>query len=471
VTEALDAARGALAGRPAWVVGGAVRDALLGRPVSDLDLVVTDDARGAARRLARSAGGPSFELSSEFGAWRVIGPQRRWQVDVTPLQGGTLRSDLARRDFTINAMAQPLDGGDLVDPYGGAGDLEAGRLRMVAEAAFDDDPLRVLRLVRLACELGLVPEPATFAAAAARAPRITDVSVERVFAELKRVVAADRVRDGLALMERLDLVAHVLPELAALRGVEQNRYHHLDVYDHTLAVLDQTVALQRDPAPALGEELAGPLKAFLARPLADELTRGTALRLGALLHDVAKPQTQTRNSDGSILGFPGHADQGADMSRAVLTRLRASEKLRAHVAGLARHHLRLGYLVHEAPLDGRALYRYLARTSPVEVDVSLLSVADRLATRGRKADEAIGRHLEVARVVLPAALDFPAFAAQPALVRGDRLAAELGLRPGPALGELLAELEAARYAGEIATREDAVALARELTARSGPPSP
>jgi hypothetical protein len=155
----------------------------------------------------------------------------------------------------------------------------------------------------------------------------------------------------------------------------------------------------------------------------------------------------------------------------VLTRLRASEKLRAHVAGLARHHLRLGYLVHEAPLDGRALHRYLARTSPVEVDVSLLSVADRLATRGRKADDAIGRHLDVARVVLPAALVFPEFQEQPALVRGDELAAELGVRPGRALGELLAELEAARYAGEIATREDAVALARELTARSGRPSP
>jgi poly(A) polymerase len=423
---------------------------------------VAGDVRAAARRLARQAGGPAFELSGEFGAWRVIGPERRWQVDLTPVQGGTLAEDLARRDFTVNAMARPVDGGATVDPHGGAGDLAAGRLRMVAEAAFDDDPLRVLRLARFACELGLEPEPETVAAAARRAPRIGEVAAERVFAELRRVVAADAVLAGLALMERLGLTAHVLPELAALRGVEQNRYHHLDVHDHTLEVLAETVALERDPEPALGAALAAPLRAFLAQPLADELTRATALRFGALLHDVAKPETQARHEDGSVLGFPGHAEQGADVSRAVLTRLRASERLRAHVAALARHHLRLGFLVHAQPLDRRAIHRYLVATSPVEVDVSLLSVADRMATRGRNAGPAIERHLEVARIVLPAALEFPAAAAQPPLLRGDELARELGLRPGPALGALLAQLAEARYAGEVATREDALALARRL---------
>jgi tRNA nucleotidyltransferase/poly(A) polymerase len=194
------------------------------------------------------------------------------------------------------------------------------------------------------------------------------------------------------------------------------------------------------------------------------------LRLGALLHDVSKPETQARHADGSILGFPGHAEQGAEVTRAVLTRLRTSERLRAHVAGLTRHHLALGFLVHEAPLDRHAIHRYLVRTAPVEVDVSLLSVADRLATRGRKADEAIARHLEVAREVLPAALAYPDFAAQPPLVRGDELAAALGMRPGPGLGALLGELTEARYAGEVSTRDEAVALARELMARSGRPS-
>jgi poly(A) polymerase len=461
--EAVDAARAALGGRAAWVVGGAVRDELLGRPVADVDLAVADEPRAAAKALARAVGGPAFELSGEFGAWRVIGPDRRWQVDVSPLQGGTLDEDLARRDFTVNAMARPLEGGDVVDPFGGARDLAARRLRMVAPASFDDDPLRVLRLARFACELALEPDAETVTAAAQRAPRIVDVAAERVFAELKRVVGADRVVEGLALMDALGLTRHVLPELSSLRGVEQNRYHHLDVHDHTLEVLAEVVALERDPGAAIGEDaLTAPLRAFLAQPLADEITRGTALRFGALLHDVAKPETQAFHDDGTVLGFPGHADLGADQARAALTRLRTSEKLRSHVALLARHHLGLGYLVHKAPLDRRTIHQYLVKTSPVEVDVSLLSIADRLATRGRKADEAIAKHLAVARVVLPAALDYAAWTAQPPLIRGDELATALAIRPGPSLGTLLAQLTEARYAGEISTRDEAIALARTL---------
>ncbi|QEC50869.1 HD domain-containing protein [Baekduia soli] len=267
-------------------------------------------------------------------------------------------------------------------------------------------------------------------------------------------------------MDRLGLTPHVLPELSDLRGVEQNRYHHLDVHDHTLAVLEETVALQRDPGAALGAELAASVRAHLEQPLADELTRGDALRLGALLHDSAKPETQTRHADGSVLGFPGHADLGADRSRAALARLRTSERLRAHVAALARHHLRLGYLVHEAPLDLRTIHRYLVATDPVEVDVSLLSVADRLATRGRNAEGAIAGHLEVARVVLPHALAWATGRPAP-LVRGDALAAELGRAPGPWTGELLAQLAEARFAGEIATPQEALALARRLAASGG----
>jgi poly(A) polymerase len=460
--EALDAVRGALAGVPAWIVGGAVRDELLGRPTADLDLVVDGDVRALAKALSRAAGGPAFELSDAFGAWRIVGPEHRWQVDIMRLQGASLVEDLAKRDFTINAMARPLAGGDVVDPHGGVDDLTARRLRIVTSSSLDDDPLRTLRLARFACELAMEPDPDTIAAATACAPRIVGIAAERVFAELKRVIAADRVLDGLALMDALGLTPHVLPELSALRGVQQNRYHHLDVHDHTLEVLAETVALEREPGAVLGAELDAPLRAFLAQPLADELTRSTALRFGALLHDAAKPETQAFHDDGTVLGFPGHADLGAERSRAALTRLHTSEKLRAHVALLARHHLGLGYLVHKAPLDGRTIHQYLVKTAPVEVDVSLLSIADRLATRGRKADEAIAKHLEVARVVLPQALAYADWAAQPPLIRGDELARALEIRRGPELGRLLAVIAEARYAGEITTADEAIALARTL---------
>jgi len=460
VSGALAAARAALGAQPAWVVGGAVRDRLLGRDADpDVDLAVTGDVRAAARRLARATGAVSFELSGTHGAWRVVDRDGAWQVDLVGLQGGSLEADLAARDVTINAMAQPLAGGAVIDPHSGRADLAARRLRLVAPDAFNRDPLRLLRVVRLATELRFEIDPATRAAARARAPRLSAVAAERVFGELKRIVDADDALRGMRLLDELGLLAVVLPELDMLRGIEQSVYHHRDVFGHTLEVLELAIGLERDPADALGDELADAISAFLAEPLADGLTRGGALRWAALLHDAAKPQTRVELGGGRV-GFPGHDAVGAQLARAVLTRLRASERLRAQVAALTEHHLRLGFLVHEAPLDRRAIHRYLVVTAPVDVDVTLLSVADRLATRGRKADEAIAQHLELARVLVAAALERRAAPRAAPVIRGDRLADELGLTPGPWLGEMLGVLEEARYAGEVRSADDAVAFAR-----------
>jgi poly(A) polymerase len=460
----IEVLREALGNERAWLVGGALRDRLLGRPTPDLDVVVDGDVRAAARRLGRGLGGASFELSDQFGAWRVVARETGWQVDLTPLQGGSLEADLGGRDLTVNAMAEPLSGGELVDPFGGARDLADRRLRMVSPAAFESDPLRTIRVARLATELRFEVEPGTADAVRAHAAGLRDVSPERVFAELRRIVAADDAVSGMELVEELGLTDRVLPELTALRGVEQTAYHHRDVHGHTLEVLQATIDLERDPAAALGDDdLAEPVRALLAEPLADQLTRGGAMRFGALLHDIAKPRTRTEFPDGRI-GFPGHDEEGAEMARAALARLRASERLRAHVAALTRHHLRLGFLVHDMPLDRRAIYRYLVACEPVEADVTLLSVADRLATRGRKADEAIARHLELARQVLAEALARRAAGPQPPLVRGDELAAALGIARGPRLGELLARIAEARFAGEVSTPEEALALAREALA-------
>ncbi len=441
-----------------------MRDDLLDRPTADLDVVVDGDVGGAARAVARAARGPAFELSDEFGSWRVMAPDRAWQVDLSPLRGGSLDADLALRDFTVNAIAEPLDGGERVDPQGGAADLAAGRLRAVGRQAFADDPLRVVRLVRLAAQLGLEPDAATIALARDSAPATAAVAQERVFAELKRIVAGDGVVASLALMDALGLTAAILPELQALRGVEQNRYHHADVHAHTIEVLEHAVALQADPGAVFGAEHAAAVGALLAEPLADDVDRGFALRLGALLHDAAKPATLGHRDDGTPT-FLGHDRAGAELAREVLTRLRASERLKAHVAALARHHLRLGFLVHEAPLSRRALYRYLTTCEPVEVDVTLLSVADRLATRGRKAQESIAKHLDVARVVLPAALQWRAEGRRTPLVRGDKLAAALELEEGPEVGRLLAEIDEARFAGEVSTCDEALALAARLRER------
>jgi tRNA nucleotidyltransferase/poly(A) polymerase len=173
-----------------------------------------------------------------------------------------------------------------------------------------------------------------------------------------------------------------------------------------------------------------------------------------------------RPEDGRIT-FMGHDRAGAELARTVLERLRSSERLRSHVAALVRHHLRLGFLVHEPqPLARRTLYRYLHTCAPVQADVTLLSVADRLATRGRRSQEAIAAHMRLAAEVLPEALDWHEQPQPSPLVRGDELAGELGIAPGPELGRLLEALAEARFAGEVASREDAVSYARAELARS-----
>lgn len=451
----------------AWLVGGAVRDRLLGRETADYDIVVPvrtgDEVRRLARALARAAGANSFALSDAFGAWRVIARSPGWQVDLTPLEGQTIETDLARRDLTINAIARPLGGdGALVDPAGGLADLAARRLRAVASDSFERDPLRALRLARFAGELEFAAEPGTVALARASAPELVGVASERVFAELRRLLTARRALDGLDLMEATAVTDAVLPELVSLRGIEQSRFHHLDAYQHTRAVLAEAIALERDPEPAFGADAAA-VRELLAAPLANDLTRGGALRFGALLHDIAKPETRAVTAEGRIT-FMGHDELGARMSAAIMSRLRASVQLSEHVSRLTCHHLRLGFLVHKMPLHRREVYRYLDACSPVAADVTVLSVADRLATRGDNAGPAIERHLELARQLLHEALRWSADPPRPP-IRGDELIAALGIAPGPQLGELLHELEEAAYAGEVSSREEAIGYARELAQR------
>jgi poly(A) polymerase len=470
MSAGVELARTALAGRRAWLVGGVVRDRLLGRSTLDVDVVVDGDPAEAARALAR-AGKPAacFALSEEFGLWRVIARDRSWQVDVEPMRGETLEEDLALRDFTVNAIAEPIAGGAPIDPLGGIADLDARRLRLAGAGAFVGDPLRVLRLVRVAVELDMQPDADALARARDSVVALAGVSAERVFIELRRIIAAPAARRGLEMLSDLGASAVVLPELEALRGIEQSRFHHRDVYGHTLEVLDRAIELTSDQSE-WGSELrdciganSEPVLALLAEPLADELTRGEALRWGALLHDAAKPLTRgVRPGDGRVT-FIGHDVRGAELARTVLSRLRASERLRSHVAALVRHHLRLGFLVHEPqPLSRRTVFGYVDACDPVEVDVTLLSVADRVATRGDRAEEAIAAHLDVARGLLGDALSWRASGPPQPLLRGDELARELGIEPGPQLGELLAGLREAQYAGEVRSRADAVAYAHTL---------
>ncbi|MBN8867568.1 MAG: HD domain-containing protein [Solirubrobacterales bacterium] len=456
--------RQVLAGTPAWLVGGAVRDVALGRELNDLDLAVVGDPKGPAKAIAAALGGVAFELSEEFPAWRAKDREDGWQVDVAALRdpGGRIEVDLGLRDFTVGAVAVSFEDGAAVDPLGGLEDLGVGLIRACGPTSFSDDPLRLMRAARLVAQFGWRIDPETMELARESAPEAASPAGERILAELVLLIGARDPLAGLEAMDRLGLFDSVLPEIGALHGVIQGPNHHLDVYGHTMEVVEGMLRIESDLEAFTGDR-AVEVSDFLSQPLADGATRATALRLGALFHDVAKPET--RSEGDGFVSFRGHDEAGAERIKERFKALRASRRLISYLADLTRHHLVLGFMVPSMPLDRRQVYDYLDRTDPVQIDVTLLTVADRLAARGTATiagEEMVAGHLELARQMVGHGLDWARDGRPGQFLPGDELATELGIARGPRLGAVMAELAAARYSGEIHDATEAVEHARSF---------
>lgn len=450
--DVLAAARACLApGQSAWLVGGCVRDELLGRPARDVDLVVAEGAEPLARALADRLGGAVYASSDAFGTWRVIAGEAH--VDIAPLRGAAsgrdcsttaLAADLRARDVTVDAMARPLTGGELVDPLGGATDLQEGRLRLCSPTALADDPLRIVRIARLAAALGMAPDGATVAACLAAAPRLVGVSSERVRDELCAVLALPTAPEAIRRLAEWEALVWVLPEVDALRGVEQNPYHHLDVFGHTLEAVGYVRAVVEQMGGA--RCLTPPDEAGL--PGVD---RVVPVAWAVLLHDIGKPQCRAESADGRVI-FWGHDEVGSRLAVAVAARLRMSARFSACLATLVREHLRLGFLVGAEPLTRRALARYRRDVSPWVFESVVLSLCDRLATRGDKTSlVSIARHYRVARRVWTLVGKAPI----PKLLNGEEVMELLAIGPGPDVGLALEALEEEIDAGEVTTPDEA----------------
>jgi poly(A) polymerase len=460
--ELVQRVRAVLGDEHAWVVGGAVRDAVLGRPVNDLDLAIDGSPEAVTRKVADALGGFAFELSSEFPTWRARDREGTWQVDFAALREGSIESDLALRDFTVGAVAVDLETGTGLDPYDGLDDLEAGIIRAVGSASFSNDPLRLMRAARLVSQFGWQIDPRTVTLGLDTAPYAAESAGERILAELCQLMAAEDPVAGLGAMDELGLFESVLPEVGALHGVVQGPNHHLDVYGHTIEVLEGILRIESDLEGFVGDS-AEAVRELLNEDLADGVSRSTGLRLGALLHDCAKPQT--RKDENGFVSFRGHDRQGAELIIGIFKRLKASNRLSSYVADLARHHLILGFMVPQRPLDRSQIYHYLKHTDPVSIDVTLLTVADRLGARGTgsvASDEMITGHLELASEMVADGLEWRRTGPPAAFMPGNELARELGIEPGPELGKVIDALAEARYAGEVDSASEAVEFARRF---------
>ena len=446
-------------GDQGWIVGGAVRDALRGVPADDVDLAVTTDAEPLARRLAAAHGAGRFQLSSDFASWRVHGGRLPFTVDITPLQGDDLAEDLGRRDFSVNAMAVSLAEGALIDPVGGRADLLAGVLRIAGPEAFRRDPVRLMRLVRFARQVRLRPDPGTLAAARQAAPLLGDAPPERIIDELARTIHLRDIGASLALMDEAGVLTTLVPELEHGRGMEQNPYHHKDVLGHILEVVERVERIADDPEPVF-RSVAPRVAERLEAPLAGDFSRRDGLVLAALFHDVAKPATRAVTPEGRVT-FMGHDALGAEMAERWCERCRLARRVTALITNCVRNHLRLGFLVHRQPLSLRQIDRYLLSVAPEEVELGVLTAADRLATQGpRTRRAAIDRHLALVREIT--ATHFALVDRGPVRppVDGARIAHELGRDPGPWLKDLLVALREETLVGRISSAERAISFAK-----------
>lgn len=429
-------------GVPVYVVGGYVRDRLLGKTVKDIDFVVIGDGPAFARLLAERLTNGRCTVYPKFGTAMLsyrkyvlefVGARKesyRGHSRKPEVEGADLQTDLTRRDFTINAMAVGLNAkefGRLYDPFDGQADLREGVLRtpLDPEQTFHDDPLRILRAVRFACRLHFRLEEKTRLGLIEKRERLKIISQERITDELWKILAASKPSQGFRLMEETGILQIVLPEILALKGVEQiGRYRHKDVFDHTLKVLDN-VARTSDKLP---------------------------LRLAALFHDVAKPQTK-EFKQGAGWSFHGHEELGSRMMAAIGKRLRLSKEVVEYCQKLIRLHLRPIHLAEEGVTDS-AVRRLIFQAGEEMDDLITLCRAD--ITSGN--EKLVARHLanfdHVAKRMQEVEESDRLRRFQPP-VRGEEIMQVLGLAPGPMVGKIKTAIEEAILNGQIPNEHDA----------------
>jgi len=460
-------------GIESYLVGGILRDLLLGRDTADIDIAVKGDAPEIAARVAATLGGKYVLLDDINRVSRVIlaNDKHRWELDFSTLKG-SIEQDLAQRDFTIDAIAADLSQLSerqidvaLIDPLHGRDDLERRVIRAVAGTAFSSDAARLLRAVRLAAELGFTIDSETEALIQRHSHLIAGIAGERVRDELLRLLAVPGSGQFWHYLDELGLVTAILPELVPTKGTRQPKEHFWDVFDHSIETVDTVdFLLRRGSWHYAGEDVmaATPWSATLAEHFDSTVSSGSnrrlMLKLAGLLHDVAKPQTKTVEANGRIR-FLGHAVEGAVIAANIMERLRFSTREIKLVETIVRHHLRPGQMSNYGMPSRRAIYRYFRDTGDTGIDILFFSLADHLATRGPHLDSGQWQeHSQMVDYVLRQRFQEESLVTPPKLIDGHDLINIFGMSPGPRIRELLEAVREAQATGEVASRETALAL-------------
>ena len=461
-----------------YVVGGFVRNSLLGLPSRDIDIVTTSNSLECAEIFHSKLGGTLFPIDPSRSIFRLTlqNPDELGisQLDFSQASQGIL-CDLAERDFTIDAMAIPFkqsttspSNWNVLDPTGGLGDLNQKLIRMTHPNVFRADPIRILRATRLASHLGFKIEQETYRMTQRDSSLLTQSSPERIRDEFLGILSQPNLAISLGDLNRNSALETVIPELSECKGVTQPIEHYWDVYDHSIQT---TTMVEKILNPRYRKEdeigRAIPWKFWLddyfAEQVCDGHNRSTLLKLAGLLHDVAKPETKSIQSNGKVR-FLGHSLIGAEKSGNILSRLRFSNRGITMIQTMIEHHLRPSQISQKDQIPTkRAIYRFFRDVGDVALDTIYLSLADFLAARGptlnkdawlfnsQRIDYTIEEGTRIRQIET-----------EPKLLNGHEISRIFEVQPSPELGELILEIREAQATGTINTKQEAVKFVEDL---------
>jgi putative nucleotidyltransferase with HDIG domain len=440
--------------REAWLVGGAVRDLLMGMRPLDYDIVVRQDPESLAGDISRNTGASFFKLGKNR---QVVfrGQLKDRTIDIVPMAGDSIESDLRLRDFTINAMAVHLGSRTFLDPAGGRHDLAIRTLRMVSDKAFPSDPLRMLRAYRFAATLNLGIEKGTESAIKAHSRLIRRPAGERIREELIRLLAAPGATGHLWKMKDSGFLFALFPELIDEKGCMQNQHHCFDVLDHTLFACRHLESLLNNPGAETDPALP------LAIDGIDDRNK-PVLKLAMLLHDIGKPRTRSTDTSGAVHFF-GHEKVGAGLAEAISCRLKFSKQDADYLRGLIQNHLRpvLLYQAHlDQSLSRKGIVRLFRSLNAHTPEILIMAIADARAKTQQVCDADPSFFAFITDLLKAYFQDYQPEANKAPLITGRDLISLFGLRPSPAFKSILEAVEEARLSHRLAGREEAMALVR-----------
>ncbi|MBI5192171.1 MAG: HDIG domain-containing protein [Nitrospirae bacterium] len=445
-----------------YLVGGTVRDILIGRPQKDIDLVCKG-AKEFSNSLAKrnNAVVVPMEKKPEHPCYRVIaGNDSNNFIDIAEMRGETIYEDIQQRDFTINAIAVEIkrDGSTdkIIDPLNGADDLNNKIIKMAGEGSFASDPLRILRALRFAAALSFEIEPLTLKDIETKVESLAEVSQERILTELFYILSTSQSAFCFRQMDRLGILEVIFPEISAMKGYEQNTFHHKDVWEHSLLVMDNC------------EHIINNLVLFFEKwggEIADNINRNNRLpllKLASILHDIGKPLTGGVHPDKGNITFYNHDIEGAMIADTIAERLRMSNKDRSFLTLIVAEHLHILSLTATGVKSSTKM-RWFRKMKDDAIPSIILGMADIKGTQGPasskeyrnnyfiRSKDIVKNYYEVIKKTLE----------RKVLISGKDLIA-IGIAPGPAMGNILRQLREAQDNGIITNHEEAMVMARDL---------